>query len=73
MQFGTEYWRFKSFQNTGHFIKGRDYVIGDKLKNILLQDRVIQDRAAVKAQFVPMGDVLKQFFMLDGIFSETME
>ena len=41
MQFGTEYRQFKSFQNKYHFIKVRDYFIGDKLKNILVQDRII--------------------------------
>ena len=71
--FSSEHRRIKAFEATGCFIKSRDFVIGDKLTNVVVGDRIVQDRAEVTAQFVPVRDVLKQFFQLDGVLSNTLK
>ena len=70
-KFSTEYRRLKSFEETNYFIKSKDYIIGDELKYVLSENRIIQNRAAVKAQFVPTREILKQFFSIDGDLDET--
>lgn len=68
----TEYRRLKIIEKSGNFIKARDYVVGDRLENILQEGRIIQDRISIKAKFVPIREVLQQFFSLEGVLNETL-
>lgn len=68
--FDTEYLRFKYLENSGFYIKPVDYVIGENLEQCT--DSVPKPRK-LTAQFIPMGDVLHNFFSLPGILFETIK
>lgn len=69
----TEYRRLRVIENTQKYIKPRDYVVGDRLDNILHEGRIIQDRTTVTAKFIPMREVLKEFISMPGVLEKIDE
>lgn len=68
----TEFKRFKILQASGGFIPADNYVVGDRLDDILCLGRVEQERISVKAKHVPMREILRKFFSLSNVLQSVL-
>ena len=57
----------------GHYILSQSYVIDSKIDNKLSQNRIIKEIVSLTAQFIPMREVLYNFFCLPGVLQKTLE
>lgn len=75
----TEYKRFKHFQTCGNYIPPRKYVIGQRLKEININNKIILEPTVVFGQIIPLREVFKMIFerpnffkLMQNYYEETM-
>lgn len=68
----TEYQRLKKFKSTGYYVQARDYVVGSRFDERLIESQVRKETCDVKAKFIPMREVLQQFLSLSGVLETIL-
>ncbi|KAJ8910980.1 hypothetical protein NQ315_003673 [Exocentrus adspersus] len=66
----TEYLRFKYLEKSNYFVKPIEYIVGQK------PDKISNNKTLPKnytSQFIHIRDVLKKFFELPNVLSETLQ
>lgn len=67
----TEKRRFKAFRESGNFLPVENYIIGDRVDDVIQKGIMVKKIVPVQAQFLPMRNVLQKVFSLPGVFSKV--
>ncbi|CAG9765762.1 unnamed protein product [Ceutorhynchus assimilis] len=68
-EYSSEHRRFSLLEKSGKFIKPVEFITGQQLH---LNSSGILENKSLKAQFIPLREVFKQFFELDNVFNECV-
>jgi len=71
--FKTEHKRFRYFADLDSYVEPKEIIIGQRLNKIIKKGLSIIDPINITEQFIPLRKVLKQFFCLENVLSETLE
>ncbi|CAH0546898.1 unnamed protein product [Brassicogethes aeneus] len=69
----SEYKRFKYFQESGHFIKPQEFIIGLNTRKRTKDCSSIVDNKSSKGILIPLRENLKKIFELPNVFNKTIE
>lgn len=69
----TEHKRFKYFESKGSYIPPKEIVIGQRRTTTTKRGVVKSVSVECTEQFVPLRNVLQNFFSLDGVLKETLD
>lgn len=69
----TEHKRFREFTRQGTYIAPIQIVFGDTLKRVKERGQLTLRPSPCTAQFIPLRNVLKCFFSLDGVLTEVLQ
>lgn len=71
-QFNTEHKRLQYFNNIDTYIKPQEVIIGQRFDSVKRAGVTRMVPVACKQHFIPLRHVLKNFFCLENILSETL-
>jgi len=71
--FKTEHKRFLYFNKQGSFIEPKEIVIGQRLNKVVKRGMSILEPYNCTQQFIPLRNVLKNFFSVQNVLSETLD
>jgi len=71
--FKTEQKRFRYFAESESYVGPKEVIIGQRLNRIIKKGASILEPINCTEQFIPLRKVLKQFFCLENVLSETLE
>ncbi|XP_022160294.1 uncharacterized protein LOC111026502 [Myzus persicae] len=71
--FKTEHKRFRYFAESESYVEPKEIIIGQRLNRIIKKGVSILEPISCTEQFIPLRNVLKQFFCLENVLSETLE
>jgi len=69
----TEYKRIKYFTDLETYIPPREYVVGERLNETRKKNSFSLVPVHCTAQFIPIRDVLKNFFQIKNLLSDTLD
>lgn len=64
--------RLKYYENVGTYIKPQTYIVGTRYDFVTRNGRRVYEGVECEAHFIPLRDVLKQFFSMGNILEETL-
>lgn len=73
INFKTEHKRFSYFTERGTFILPQEIVIGQRLNKIIKNGKSILEPVNCTQHFIPLRNVLKKFFSVGNVLSETLD
>lgn len=71
--FKTEHKRFLYFNKQGSFIEPKEMVIGQRLNKVVKSGISVLEPSTCTQQFIPLRNVLKNFFSVQNVLSETLD
>lgn len=69
----SEYRRLKIFEESGLYVPPQEYIVGEKLDDKLVKDRIVKQMSPVKAQYIPIKNTIRSFFSLPNVFHLTLQ
>jgi len=73
MNLDTEYKRFKYFAELGTYLAPQEYIIGQRLNESTISNTFSITPINCTQQFIPIRYVLKKFFQMKNILSDTLK
>lgn len=65
--------RLKYYEDVGTYIKPQTYIVGTRYDFVTRNGRRVYEGVECEAHFIPLRDVLKQFFSMRNILEETLQ
>jgi len=71
--FKTEHKRFSYFAEQGSFVKPKEKVVGQRLNTVMKGDISVLKPSSCTEQCISLRNILKNFFSLENILTETLD